>query len=353
MTFEPATGFERSGSIYTRAGYDAIEVLPERAAERLRQLRQSARDQHSLTVPFADRYEMNTTRGDVERRLQRLLAPRSQGGFSLREDDREVVEVRQQLEKLTDETQRLARLDEERSGQWRAASLTLQAVEGWVKNGRPGGTVLQDHEVEPPKLLKNEDLLSALERIRRRGREIKALRHTIQSSCYPSSYCKERARDAVEALAQQGAPNVTNLVEHDRPIEWPNQMLRSDVRGGDHPALAFANIEAATPLLIWLHKDAMIAALDREIDAESDDKSALSHTEREKRLSEVQQDLLEVERQEAAVVWAAMDARLPASHRADCDPLAILQCKLVTAPQTSGSLGTSLQHVIDMIGGRR
>jgi hypothetical protein len=63
-------------------------------------------------------------------------------------------------------------------------------------------------------------------------------------------------------------------------------------------------------------------------------------------------DLLEIERQEAAVVWRAMDERLPVEHRADCSPLAILQCRLITAPAVNGR-GTSPMHAFDIVGLRR
>jgi hypothetical protein len=159
-------------------------------------------------------------------------------------------------------------------------------------------------------------------------------------------------REQIEALAQQGAPAVSNLIEHDREIAWPTQMLRSEVHNTEVRSVAFAEVHCVLPVLAWLHKDALIARLDAEIDAEADDPAALSHTEREKRESEVQQDQLATEFSEAALVWAAMDERLPVEHRADCSPLAILQCRLITAPAVNGR-GTSLQHVIDIVGGWR
>jgi hypothetical protein len=68
-----------------------------------------------------------------------------------------------------------------------------------------------------------------------------------------------------------------------------------------------------------------------------------------KRLSEVQQDQLAAEYDEAAIIWAAMAENLPVQHRADCNPLAILQCTLITAPAGNGR-GTSWMHAIDIIG---
>jgi hypothetical protein len=145
---------------------------------------------------------------------------------------------------------------------------------------------------------------------------------------------------------------VSNLLEHDRDIVWPTQMLRSDVRGGDHPALAFAEVHGVLPILAWLQKEALIKRLDAEIDAEADDDAALTHEARQQREAEVQGDLLDIERQEAALVWRGMDERLPVEHRSDSSPLAILQCRLVTAPRANPSPGTSPQHVVTFGGAR-
>jgi hypothetical protein len=110
------------------------------------------------------------------------------------------------------------------------------------------------------------------------------------------------------------------------------------------PALAVAELEAAVPLLVWLHKDALIRRLDVEIDAEADDKAALTLEARQKAEAEVMGDLLAVERDEAVLVWQAQSQNLPVEHRADCSPLAILQCRLVTAPPVNASPGSSPGH---------
>ena len=212
---------------------------------------------------------------------------------------------------------------------------TLQAVEGWLRDGRPGNTVLKDYDgSEPPKLLKGEDLLSALERIRRNGRELKARLHTMRSSCFPSAYCKKRMREMVEQLAQRGAPDVASLIEHDRQIEWPRQQVQSQVRDGDHLALGFAEVSDAVALVAWLHRDALIKRLDAEIDSEADDASSLSHEDRQRREAEVLGDILAQDRIEAAMVWSGQSQCLPVEHRQDCSAMAILQCQLVN--QTNG-----------------
>ena len=59
------------------------------------------------------------------------------------------------------------------------------------------------------------------------------------------------------------------LVERDGKIEWPTQRVQSEVIGAQR-ALAFAEVPHALALTCWLHHDALIAALDREIDGEAE-----------------------------------------------------------------------------------
>jgi hypothetical protein len=87
---------------------------------------------------------------------------------------------------------------------WRSASRVVQAVETWPRDGKPHNTVLQDHEVEVPKLNKGETITDAIERYRRRGRELKADLHRIQSALYPSGYISVELRQAAHARADRG-----------------------------------------------------------------------------------------------------------------------------------------------------
>jgi hypothetical protein len=109
--------------------------------------------------------------------------------------------------------------------------------------------------------------------------------------------------------------------------------LRSEVLGGEHPALAFAQVPDTVELLAWLHRDLLIKRLDAEIDAESDDKAALTHEARQKAEAETMFDLIAVEHDESFFVWQAQAQRLPVEHRADISPLALLGLRLVTTPR--------------------
>jgi hypothetical protein len=131
------------------------------------------------------------------------------------------------------------------------------------------------------------------------------------------------------------------------------QRVQSQVIGAEQRALAFTEVPDTVALVAWLHKEALIAALDAEITVEADDEAALSHEMRQQREAEVQGDLLATERDESFFVWRAQDERLPVEHRNDCAPQAILQCRLVTAPSTNGSQGSSPMHAWNIVGGRR
>jgi hypothetical protein len=329
-------------SVQLQPSFDVIELLPVGTPQdRLRLLRQHSRDLHAITVPHEEVREASMARVAAENALKRLLAPASEGGFKLPEGDSRVLAAERALEKATAAFERLQERQQARAASWQSASAALANVEAWLRDARPSGTVLRDDEGDPPKLNKGESLLDGIERLRRRTRELKADLHRIESAPYPSSHAKAKMRAQVEALATQGAPSVALLVEHDGEVEFQTQRLQSEVFGSTERSLAFAQVPDTLALTCWLHRDALIAALDREIAAESDDKAALSHTDRELRTSEVMGDLLAVERTEAALVWRAMSEKLPVEFRADINPQALLGIALVTAPRAIDGPTTS------------
>jgi hypothetical protein len=331
MSFEPANGVV-TGIIHVGGGFDVAETLPPNAADRLRRLRQWSSDLNRLLPDFADIKDLSDRKVAAETRLRQLTDHRSENGFHLHLTDLRVTEQQKTVAKLTDELQRLRALDAERSAAWRVASQLVAAVEEYVKNGRPPGTALEDYDGTPPQLVKNETILDGIERLRLRGRELKANLHTIRSAPYPSAHVRAKIRAEVLAMAEAAAPVVSDVVEHDRSIVWPTRSVRAEILS-ERPTFAATEVHDALGLFAWLHKDALIAALDKLVTEESDDAAALSHVEREKREAEVLGDLLDIERQEATLIWQALDQRLPVEHRSDISPVALLAVQIVTAPR--------------------
>jgi hypothetical protein len=327
-------------------GNDPLRYLPALARDRLEHLQQHVEDLHNLCVPFGQRQEANAARMEADTRLKRLLARPQEGGFDLPDDDLRVVVARRELAERTREAKRLDDLDTARSGAWRAASSTVANVMVWINSGIPGGTTLEAIEIEPPKLLKDEDVLQAVMRLRKHGSELKATIDRISSSPFPSEHCKRRMREMVEQLAMRGAIDVSPLIERDAGIEFPTQRLQSTVYNEAQRSLAFGDV-ADHAIWVWLHRDALIKRLEVEIDSKSDDKRALSHAERERQQAELQTALLDIERQEAELVFHAMSESKKVEHRPEISPIALLAVELVTRPGDLSS-GSSREHVYDV-----
>ena len=342
MTFEPGPTNPQplSAGPHMLPSFDPLEFLPPAAAERLRSLRQRAADLHAVIPMFESVRSASLTKIEAANALKRLTDHPQDFGRNLPETDPLVVAAHKHLDKMTADFKRLTELQEVRTAAWQSASGALAACDDLLRHGVPGNCQIDPAEVEPPKLNKGETDIDAIERYRRRGRELKADLHRIRSAPFPSSYSKQRLREMVEQLAARGTPDVTNLIEHDRNIIWPTLRVQSEVHGAQR-SLAFHEAIDVVGLLALLVPSALIAVLDAQIDAEKDDPAALSHEAREKAEAEVQGDLLAVERDECALVWSAQQSLLPCEHRADINPVALLGLSLTTAPRTAASPDTT------------
>ena len=327
--------------------------MPGPAAERLRLLQQHVADLHVLTVPLEDRQAANTARFEAEARLKRLKDSASAGGFELDDRDPRVKAEQKRLNVLAAEAKRLNDINEVRSAAWRVAAQTVQAVTAWLQEGKPAGTVLEVYEGRAPALQKGESLLDAVENRRRRIRELKSDIARINAAPFPSAHARAKMRQTVEALATRGAVSVSRLIEHDADIEFADEHRTVPVVAGskENPVSTVVGWQQpdVLALVCWLHKDAIVARLDAEIAAESDDRAALTHEAREKAVAEVATDMLAVEREECFWLFEALSQNLPTPLRVDVDPLALLGLQLRTvAPRVvPGSTGG---HGYDLVG---
>jgi hypothetical protein len=246
-------------------------------------------------------------------------------------------------------------LREVRSAAWSAASLTLSNVETWLRIGRPHGTTLEQFDGPQQTLNKGEDVVSAIERHRRRNRELQADLHRIRSAPYPASFAKRKLREQVEQLAQRGAPVVSGLIEHGDKLQFQRELLRVQMHNIPKApaAIGYAEVIDPTALVAWLLKDAVIKRLDAAIDAESDDDAALSHEAREKAEAEALSDILANDRSESFFLALAQSQGMQIEHRSDISPLALLGLRLITAPRAVPSPMSSPEHAINFVGGWR
>jgi hypothetical protein len=143
--------------------------------ERLLQINERAENLHRLRVPLEDRQEAGIEKVKAEQRLAELLAHPSLGGFGLHPEDKRVIAQRALIEQLTAQVDLYNARTEQANTLWQPAARTRQNVNDWSWD-RPRGTAVEDWPTPLPKLNGKETLLDAIERYRRRGRELRRRR---------------------------------------------------------------------------------------------------------------------------------------------------------------------------------
>ena len=138
----------------------------------------------------------------------------------------------------------------------------------------------------------------------------------VSFAAYPSAWAKQRAREQIEALADRGRPDVMPLIDSGQKIVFASKTL---------PELA-ENLPDTQALLFWLNRDALLEAIGREIDENSDDATALAPEDRKPRRMALLAQLLEAERAEEAAVVAAEAEGMEIFRRADLDPRGFFEC---------------------------
>src|SRR4051812_48871964 len=95
------------------AGKDPIDLLPEAAAHRLRDLRQRERDCWALLSDPERRNELIAARNQLHNRIGWLKGSAGRdGGPGLTDESSQVLEARREMDKLAAELERIRELDE-------------------------------------------------------------------------------------------------------------------------------------------------------------------------------------------------------------------------------------------------
>jgi hypothetical protein len=111
--------------------------------------------------------------------------------------------------------------------------------------------------------------------------------------------------------------------------------------------VVFVEVPDVVGIFSTVLKDQFIAWLAADVDRNADPKGALSHEARQQQEAVLMGDLLEIERQEAALIWTAQAQGLPCEFQ-NTNPLAILQLRLVIVAPTNGSQPSSWMHAFEL-----
>lgn len=314
---------------------DVADVLPELAAARLRRLRQEGEDAAILGRATFEQWQSLHDEAQRRRsRIAQLRAPRGVGigltepGYDLENDDPLVAVEQAALDKQKAELARLKAAEDQHGARRRILAALVNAAETWIK-GVPTGMTIAMHPVEPSLLKKGESIADAVERLRRRGRELQADLDRVRAAPWPSALARERMRAQIAKLVESGRPLTHHLVDHGEPVAFATRSVSVRILNTAPEAIGFAEVPDVMALLAWLHRDTLIAALDREIDATADDAHALDADQRRQAEAEILADRLSIEREEAELCWRQASDGLPIMHRPDLDPQSLLGVELI------------------------
>jgi hypothetical protein len=197
--------------------------------------------------------------------------------------------------------------------------LLVKHLEKYAKSTK--GEVRLGKPVAAPKLPKGESLDDAIETRRRRLRELAANVDRYRAAPLHSSVVLQAEIRRIDAHAKRGAPDADPAIETGAALTWPVVRFREVF-----PIVGKLEFERPDTMAILCHlfRPQMIEAAKAAIAAAADDAAALSDADRARLIGEAQRDALAVEREECALVKAAIAAGQPASFRPDTDPRAML-----------------------------
>lgn len=207
----------------------------------------------------------------------------------------------------------IARIDEERREA--TTGLNTEEILNWL-----GSRADQKFVAVPfPKL--SFTRVSSLEEMLEENRiECASIRDQIEVTAaapITTAEAKVRMREDVARLAERGRPEVANLLAG-ASIRWPTQQV---VTTGEH--LSAATIDDGLALAIWANRDAIIAALDNEIERGGDDDAALSAEDRSARVHELEAKLTDLHRLGEAIA-TKIEQHGRVARRHCLDPMILL-----------------------------
>jgi hypothetical protein len=132
---------------------------------------------------------------------------------------------------------------------------------------------------------------------------------------------KAAMRAEVAALVEKGKPDVSPLA-YDQPIAWPSEQFQAGGNGA-HQYVVLTTIKDTFAFCMFVNQEAVLKALDAEIEKSNNDAGALSRDVQATRVAELQASLLQLERQQEAIIERLEGDGIPI-RRTCSDPLVLL-----------------------------
>lgn len=196
-------------------------------------------------------------------------------------------------------------------------------------DGLPRGEAVLSHPGVSAQLGRGENPADAVTKVRASIDGLREDIDTVKRAPLPRRVLKELARAEVARLAEGGEPNLTDFLRNGRSIGWPHDLVmgKSAVatdKGGIMVGSSTLSLPSSLAMMALVAGDALIAYLDRQIDARVDDSVALDAKARVAREREIVAKILAFERREEALIDLAAAQGIEIMRREDADPRAVL-----------------------------
>jgi len=322
---------------------DMMHRLPATAASRLGLLCQLRDDADALLAGVNERLaDARLEKANADGAL-RALTEADEAGLLTRQNEAGALNrlgQRQRVEVSRDE----ARVEMAKSRAARAAETVnmILARQSVLGERRQAFASLVDHierwvmeqtgELQPadtaaPKLRRGENVVNAIERTRAALRDLHDQRLSVVQAPLPNDEAKRRLRQRVLTLGDSvPGPNINALLSGGlEMLQWPSRPLSivtvmpSD--GEPVTGRGTARQIDVTAVLAALVPDALISWLESSL---PDDRGALTDEQRIALLGEIEARILDTERAEANLLFAALEAGADVLPRSDAAPAAVL-----------------------------
>jgi hypothetical protein len=299
----------------------ASKGLSSKAMGKLLSIRQRAADAKAVQQRFGgDIEQLREDRGRIETQISSLNDRRNDD-----QPDPRCAGLQTELDAIKREIMRLDALRAESGSTANELQQLSDVLVKYVGRISDGQAVSHKPTVEP-NIIDGESLFDAVERRRRRVRELRSDLEQVRSLPYPSSEAKQLMRVQIARLAEKGEPNVFDLIDTRGEIVWPSETLQSmsEPSDGSGRHLILTSVPAFLPLMASIFQAELISFLDKKIDQHSDDSVALTAEQRATKSREILSDILAVEREEEELIEQIESGGATLVRRRDADPRAVL-----------------------------
>lgn len=312
---------------------DQPHRLTKRARERSRRLRRRYDDAVDLGRSLTDRIMVaNEDRQVAAARLQqcgeytRGYIGAAANHHALKHAQNELDAAQRKLEEIDERLAELKVRAEAASATRNTLGRLLRAIDAGLA-ALPPEVRIKDAAPVTPELRRGESLPAAVERMRKELEKALALRAKVAAAPLVFAEARELVQKQLAALAERGKPDLFGTIEAGLPVGWAQSPVVVSLQGGfampngDAPGHVIAGngraeVLDAAALLCWLFQGQIAKRLEEDLRQSCEGNEGLSSSDRARKLLEIDQQILQLEREEAELVEQSDGTILP---RETCD----------------------------------